>query len=148
MDPKLNNYIKNSDWERVRAVLLRDFQPQDYVKLETTPLQRALTNPSTPIDIVEKLLHPCLLNKKLNPYELELTPAHQAALVGRKDVIQLLKNANVDIAEKAPGICLEGCQLPAMLYIEQHFNHIDQEAFVALMPNSPMKLTLLFVDVI
>ena len=148
MDPKLNNYIQNSDWERVRAVLLHDFQPQAYVNLETTPLQAALTNPSTPIDIIQKLLHPCLLNKKRNPFAKHRPTMHQAAFVGRRDVIQVLKNANVDLTEERYGTGQDGCELAAMLYIQQHHKHVDQEAFSALIPNSPMNLTLLFVDVI
>ena len=147
-DPKLNNYINKSDWVSVRACFANGFQPEAYKHLQITPLRAALTNPTTPIDIIEKLLHPCLLKCEEKVHQLKLYPVHKAAETGRKDVIQLLRNANVDMYDTHLAEALYGCGLPAMQYIKNHHNNIDQEVFATLIPNTPSKLTFLFLDVI
>ena len=148
IEPNLKQYIEESDWASVRACLANGCQPEAYKHQSFTPVHAALSNPTTPIDIVEKLFYPGLSKSEETTHYFRLYPVHKAAETGRKDVIQLLKNANVDMYETNTGLALDGCGLPAILYIQNHYNNIDQEVFATLIPNTPKKLTTLFVDVI
>ena len=108
----------------------------------------ALQNTFTPIDIIEQLLHPCLVSRDMSNYKIRHPPVHQAACIGRKDILLLFKNAYTDIMSQKNLIEWDGCNLAAMIYFEVHFHFINPEIFMTLLPTEQMDLNFLFVDVI
>ena len=143
---RLTDLIVKGEWELVRESLLEGYDPKTYMNDSVTPLDAALTNPDTPIDIVQKVIHRCLSKKQVKCFNPQFSPVHQAAILGKKEIIQLFLSINADFSDR--NTYTLGSGLAAPLYVQTHYEKAEHEVFLSLLPKDDSELIFVFVDVV